>query len=215
MIDHWKNLSLENIIEEVDGIVYIEEWKDIEGFEGVYQVSSFGRVKSLRRRVSGRSNKTIILRQHLNKNTGYLGVAISKESKLKTFDVHRAVAKYYLPNPNNLPEVNHKKGIKTDNRSIMLEWSTSSDNAKHKFALGLQTPPWKGKTGKDHPLSRPVIQYGMNSEFIKKWDCLADIYRAFGFDMSAISACCSKRKRFVNGVAHTRKSAYGFIWKHA
>jgi len=106
-----------------------EIWKDIKDYEGLYQVSNFGRVKSIYR----------IRIQHINE-FGYYRIVLSKNSKLKTFSTHRLIAEVFLENPNNLPEINHKDGNKQNNCVSNLEWCTSSYNQIHAFKTGLQIP---------------------------------------------------------------------------
>lgn len=103
-----------------------EIWQDIKGWEGYYQVSNIGRVKSLYEDVEK------ILKQ---KERRYLSVCLFKDKKRKYVNVHRLVAQNFIPNPNNKGEVNHKNGIKTDNRVENLEWSTRSENSKHRHNI--------------------------------------------------------------------------------
>ncbi len=127
-MEYYKNLELENIgyIDD-DGISQIENWKDIPDYDKKYKASTLGRVKS-----SMPHNGTLerILRQHTTKK-GYLGCGLYKDRKRTSFQSHRIIACTYHPNPLNLPEVNHKKGIKTDNRPCAIEWSTHEDNISH------------------------------------------------------------------------------------
>ena len=101
-----------------------EIWKDIEGYENLYQVSNLGRVKSLGN--GGSNSKERILKQ-LNKN-GYFGVCLCKEGKTKCFDIHRLVASEFIPNLDNLPMVNHKDECKANNRVDNLEWCSAKYN---------------------------------------------------------------------------------------
>ena len=109
-----------------------EIWRNIYGFTGYYQVSNLGRVK----RVNGK-----ILKAGTNE-WGYKYVILFKKGNSSPKRVSRLVAKAFIPNPKNLPEVNHKKGKKEDNRSSQLEWSTVSHNRKEAWRLGLN----KGNT---------------------------------------------------------------------
>ncbi len=119
-----------------------EFWKDIEGFEGTYQVSSLGRVKSLKRLTKEYPKKG--LRERIIKSsktrTGYYIHQLCLNGIIKTETIHRLVAKAFIQNPENKPEVNHKFGIKSDNRFHQLEWSTCSENKRHAYKIGLMTP---------------------------------------------------------------------------
>ena len=110
-----------------------EEWCDIEGYEGLYQISSLGRVKSLARH--GRGDH--ILSQCINPY-GYPTVSLLKEGKLSTRPVHRLVAIAFIPNQMGKPEVNHIDGNKTNAKVGNLEWITKSENAAHACKLGLR-----------------------------------------------------------------------------
>src|ERR1700748_3555417 len=122
---HYKNISLIDIEEYVRGIGWVKEkWKDIEGYEGLYRISSFGRVKSLPRQKNGRwgnivMTKERILRPGMSKRK-YLGVVLYKDKNDASFNIHVLVATHFIPNPKLKPEVNHKKGVKIDNRVHQL-----------------------------------------------------------------------------------------------
>lgn len=156
-MEFWKNNDLSNLTEIVDGILYIEEWKYIQDFP-YYMVSSFGRIKSLSK-LKVRKNHTgsfytkdKILKQTKRKTengNGYLNLTLCNENGKNQKFVHILVAKAFIPNPENKPEVNHKKGIKTDNRVHQLEWNTRSDNQKHSYEIGL-----KDKKGEKHHLAK-------------------------------------------------------------
>lgn len=117
-----------------------EIWKDIVGYEGYYQVSSLGRVKALERvykqrnGLTGRDNYRTYPEQMMYVEVdkdGYLKTRLSKDGKQKKFLIHRLVALTFIPNPENKPEVNHKSGVKDDNRVDNLEWMTTSENQQH------------------------------------------------------------------------------------
>lgn len=121
----------------------MEIWKDIEGYEGDYQASSEGRIKSLSRFYyeKGGIKQPIpeaILKQTLNKK-GYMYITLRKDCLPKTFRVHRLVAAAFIQNIDAKPQVNHKNGIKSDNRVENLEWCNNSENQIHSIRTGLRT----------------------------------------------------------------------------
>lgn len=124
-----------------------EQWRDIKGYEGIYQVSSLGRVRSLNRTVKrdGQGNfKKSGQKLRFNKNPkGYFKVQLRKEGKYQNFLVHRLVAIHFIDNPNEKPFVNHLNGIKTDNVVENLEWCTASENLVHAYDNGLKKPEVK------------------------------------------------------------------------
>ena len=107
-----------------------EEFKDIAGYEGWYQVSNFGNVKSLPCDCGWRKEGVLKLQLH---KQGYLKANLYVRKKMKSWQVHRLVALTWIPNPDNLPEVNHLNGNKKDNRVENLEWTTKKRNTKHAF----------------------------------------------------------------------------------
>lgn len=135
-----------------------EIWKDIKEYEGYYQVSNFGNVKSLQRTVkAGRYffDKDIpekILKS-CNARDGYSRIVLNKKGKIKTKLVHRLVAETFLQNFENKKEVNHKSGNKNDNTLNNLEWVTSKENIVHAFLNGLK----KGNFGQNNTRSRLVL----------------------------------------------------------
>ena len=111
-----------------------EEWRDIEGYEGFYQISNLGNVKSLTNRSNHKEEKIL----KLNTNGKYYLVNICKNTKKKTLLIHRLVAKAFIDNPNNLPQINHINGNKLDNRVENLEWCTCRENIIHSIKTGLR-----------------------------------------------------------------------------
>lgn len=118
----------------------IENWKDIPGYEGYYQVSDLGNVRSLNRQVLRCSKKINIAGRPLNltfDKDGYLYCRLCKDSKPRAYKVHRLVAQAFIPNAQNKPQVNHLDGDKTNNHVENLEWCTISENQIHAFRTGL------------------------------------------------------------------------------
>lgn len=114
-----------------------EIWKDIDGYEGKYQISNLGRVKSLQR-WSGTKfyNREYILNNYVNKKNGYVYVYLTKNNKSKNIRLHRLVAQAFIPNPNNYLYINHKDCDRTNNNVENLEWCTASYNVKYSFTNG-------------------------------------------------------------------------------
>lgn len=169
-----------------------EIWADIEGYEGLYKVSNLGNVSGKKMLTPSKSS------------SGYYKVELYKDKISKVFWIHRLVAQTFLPNPDNKPQVNHKDGNKLNNILSNLEWVTVSENQIHAINSGLRLPsPMIGKIGKLNPNSIKVLQYDAYGNFIRVWDCLADIGRYYNCSTNPISSC-------INGRTH---SSYGYIWK--
>lgn len=114
----------------------MEEWRDVVGYEGLYQVSSLGNVRSVSRKVKCGTNSqrlvnSKILKQHISDN-GYKGISLIKNHKRKRFSVHRLVAEAFIENVQLLPQVNHINANPLDNRVVNLEWCTNLYNARYK-----------------------------------------------------------------------------------
>lgn len=123
----YKNLSLEDLSGE--------EWRDVVGYEGLYQVSNLGRVKSLRMYDSwGRKRYISILKQSINKGNGYCYVNLhDKNGNGLVHTIHRLVAKSFLPNPLNKPCIDHINTVRTDNRTCNIRWVTYSENCRNEI----------------------------------------------------------------------------------
>ena len=133
-----------------------EIWKDIDGFEGYYQVSNMGRVKSVARTIFIRTNivgktKPLSIKDRiisLQKERGkYFAASLWINGVGVRIRVHRLVAKAFIPNPKNKSEVNHIDGNKENNKSSNLEWATASENRTHAFRIGLQNSAVGEKVG--------------------------------------------------------------------
>ncbi len=175
-----------------------EIWKDIEGYEGDYQVSNLGRVKSLPKECfngKGYFIRNGCILKPIKSKKGYFNVWCRKN----IFKVHRLVAKAFIPNPQNLPQVNYIDGDKANNFVSNLEWVTDGENLLHAYrVLGR-----KQKTGKNHPHSRAVKQL-KDGIVINTFETLTEAARITGFHHSGISMCC-------NGKIKKHK---GYQWKY-
>jgi hypothetical protein len=128
-----------------------EIWKDVNGYEGYYQVSNIGNVRSLDRPSTSPVNK-IELGTQLKPSIkrGYSCVVLQKDGERKHTSIHRIVAQAFICNRENKPQVNHINGVKSDNRAKNLEWATSSENIQHAYKTGLSI----SRTGQRHHFSK-------------------------------------------------------------
>lgn len=166
-----------------------EIWKDIPGYEGKYQVSNHGRVKSLK---FAKTGKPGIMKQQSNPK-GYLSVSLHKNCKFKSFRVNRLVAMVFLPNPNNYLEVNHKDEDKTNNRVENLEWCNRLYNMNY--------GTWKERTIKNR--YKKVACYTKNHELVKTYNSIKET-KNDGFTPNCVTGVC-------RGYCKTHK---GFIFEY-
>lgn len=172
-----------------------EVWKDIEGYEGLYQVSNKGNVKSL-------VNNKGVEREKLLKPVivnGYKKVNLCKNKTKKTYSIHRLVAQAFIENTNNYPCINHKDECKTNNVVENLEWCTHKYNTNYGSCIKRMSESQINDTNK----SKQVYQYSKEGELISVWESTSECGRN-GFERSSVSACC-------NGKLKTHK---GYIWRY-
>ena len=119
-----------------------EIWKDVVGYEGLYQVSNLGRVKRMSKLCVRRNNKFMLKEKYMKNHyqkAGYLYTRLTKNEKSRNFFIHRLVATAFIPNPDNKPTVNHINGIHDDNNVNNLEWATYKENNIHAYKNGLKS----------------------------------------------------------------------------
>lgn len=170
-----------------------ETWRPVKGYEGHYEVSNLGNVRSIK------FGKTLILKASYTR--GYKQVYLYLNGKSKHSPIHRMVAESFIDNPLNKEQVNHKNGIKDDNRLENLEWVTRSENTKHAIKMGLLTPP-ENKTPKS---SKKILQVDFHTgKVIQEFPSITSAAGKTGVDRMNIKNVCRG----------CRKTAGGFIWKY-
>lgn len=167
-----------------------ENWKVVVGYEGLYEVSDLGRVRSLNYNKTG----VIQVMKHKVNKLGYQSVHLSKEGKAKTLYVHRLVAQAFIPNPDNLPEVNHKDENPSNNRVENIEWCdrTYNNNYGSRNEKAAES------------LCIPIIQYSKDGTIVALYNGVNDAERQTGVGHSNITKCCK----------YIRKTAGGYIWRY-
>lgn len=197
-----------------------EIWKDIINYEGKYEVSNLGRVRSLSYNGTGEIK---FLKQSTNKR-GYKRVGLCKDGKTKHYYVHRLVAMTFIPNPNNYKEVNHKDEKPSNNDVKNLEWCDTKYNNNYGTRGKKISKSLKGKTfneeyrkklseghkgknkGKDNPNAKPILMYDREGNFIRRFDCISDTNEYFGKKNAYknVSSC----------LRGERPTAYNHIFKY-
>ena len=207
------NSVLDDYIEllEQNSTVSEEEWSDIFGYEGQYQISSFGRIKSLNRLVKNGSGNRYVKGKFLNlypDNNGYLLVTLEKDGKSKRYRVHKLVADAFIEKDEDRTYINHKDFNKYNNALSNLERCTQKENAHHAKINGRYDNVFKvaeelDRTGFNRHLKRKVVQMDLNGKTIKIWDGLMDVERELGISHRNIRRAC-KKEHYTSG---------GFKWR--
>jgi hypothetical protein len=185
----------------------------VKNYEGLYEVSNYGTIKSVQRIVTGKSKhgnpNSRILPERIKKQRidkyGYPCIVLSKNGIKKHFTIHRLVCITFAPNPLNKPQINHIDGNKLNNHVSNLEWCTAIENVTHSVITGLKgTSKGKKRINKvQQPLRRkPVIQMSTNGDVINEYDSISDACKN-GFTITHISRCCK-------GQAKVHK---GYLWR--
>lgn len=191
----------------------VEKWRPAVGYEGQYEVSNLGRVRSLK---YNRKNNGIM--SPTKKHDGYLYVSLRDcggDNKSRPRAVHRLVAKAFISNPDNLPQINHKDENKNNNFVENLEWCTPSYNTRYGTGLrrATETRRKKGTLLSENlrryvrSAQRPVMQMDLRGNILRIFDSISSAHRETGINASGISGCCNGKTHF--------NSAGGFMWKFA
>lgn len=186
----------------------MEIWKDIENFKGKYQISNLGRVKSLKRISRSRRHTYTTPERILKTNPTplYLRAQLCNyPHKTSNIYVHILVAKAFVNNPENKPEVNHLNGVKFNNTAENLEWCTRGENLTHSYRVLGRRHGRTGKHGKDNPLSKPIVKMDDKGNIIKEFDCGVDAAKHINVTKSSMSYCCKN---------HTKSKGYYFKFKN-
>jgi hypothetical protein len=173
----------------------MENWRNVIGYESLYQVSDKGNMRSL---ITSKDLK--LYKDRL----GYIYISLSKDGKSKKYKVHRLVLSAFGRLPKEKEQCNHINGRKFDNRITNLEWLSAGDNQRHAFAIGLK----HGKSGSLNPswIAR-INQLDLSGKKLRTWESLREIMRETGFDKSAIHRHIKGNKNYSH--------AYGFRWEFA
>lgn len=170
----------------------IEMWKVIDGTDGMIEVSSEGRIRSLLR-----PSKTILKLQADAK--GYMRVRVTIKRQKMTFKVHREVAKAFVPNPDGKQQVNHIDGNKSNNAAANLEWVTNRENAHHAIKTGLFAPVTEAAKRSNELRKRPIKATESSTGRIVRFDSVSEAERHFG--SRHITAVLKGRRSNVKGWA--------------
>lgn len=187
-----------------------EEWRDIKGWEGYYQASNLGRIRSVDRFVKDKkdSQKKIkgkIINPSMGTH-GYLSISLYNNGISKTYTVHKIIAITFIEPISGKNFINHIDGNKINNNISNLEHVTKSENHLHAYKIGLQKPQrgMLGKYGKDNYGSKPISQFAINGEFIKTYEGVRD----------AIRKNISLGNHISEAANGKYKTAYGYVWKY-
>lgn len=184
-----------------------EIWKDIEGYEGLYQVSNYGKVKRLKRKIK---NQYIFKYEKITNNIlkghkiqkGYIQVRlINQNGESKSFLIHRLVAQAFIPNPNNYPQINHKDENKENNKVDNLEWCNCYYN--NNYGTKKERLSIIQKSIIREYRNKRVAQYDLNMNKINEFKSITEAHKITNINLANISSCC----------LNNRKTAGKFIWK--
>lgn len=170
-----------------EGLLIEEKWKDIKNYEGLYQISNLGRVKKI-------NKSNIIICKPSIDTSGYKQIVLTKNKKRKSYKIHRLIAQAFIPNPNNLPQINHKDENKLNNDVSNLEWCTLQYNCNY------GSRNYRCTRHRQHR----VQQYNKQNNLVREYLSLKEAEKITKIKYQQISRCCRNKQ----------KSAGGYIWKY-
>lgn len=175
-----------------------EEWRQVKGYEGLYEISSFGRVKSLNYHQTGKEG---ILLPRKDKD-GYFYINLYKDKKRTTKKVHRLVAEAFIPNPENLPCINHKGENPSKNFVWQLEWCSVKYNCN--FGTRNNRMINTRDINQSYNHRKPVLQYDLQGNLINEFSSIIEVKKQLGYNAGNICQCCKGKL----------KQIYGYKWKY-
>ena len=189
-----------------------EIWKDVKGYEGYYQVSNMGRVKSMRVLKTPKNGKicrkNVFLSTKASHDKQYITVALCRDGEKKPIQVHRLVAEAFVPNPNSLPFVNHKDENPSNNCADNLEWCTHEYNLQYSME---RNKPYKTKRERPKNELLPLCAYTLSGEFVGRFDSVWDAIEKLGIESKTPRCVRSNIRMCCKGKA---KSAFGYTWRY-
>lgn len=198
-----------------------EIWKDVKGYEGYYQVSNMGRVKSMRVLKTPKNGvkcrKNTFLSTKTSHDKQYILVALCRDGERKQVQVHRLVAEVFIPNPKNLPFVNHKDENPSNNCADNLEWCTHEYNLRYSLELHGMKKPRKHQAQESKPRKRPdyelvpICAYTLSGEFIAQYNSVWEAIEKLGIESKTPRGVRNNIRMCCKGKV---KTANGYIWRY-
>jgi len=185
-----------------------EIWKDVKGYEGLYQVSNLGNIKSLSRITIGKKYGVHKLKEKIMKPQKcgkYYQIHLRKNNNGKMFYIHRLVGQAFIENSKKLLDINHIDGNTENNNLSNLEWCNRSYNIKHSYEVLKRKASLKGLIEYREKQKKKINQYDLQGNFIRTWNCISDAEKFLNIkSIGKICECCKNK----------RKSAFGYKWQY-